>query len=362
MARGARWLSLALLAVALAAGCRAAGQRVAPTPTGSGQPRTFAMGISSLPPELTEDSYAATFALAGSAGDVILIQRTPPWDELLAGGISPQTAQTTTRETQLAKDNGLSLFVAIDPTDPALGRSALANLPPALRGAGFADRRIHDAFVSYAGYVAENYRPKYLALGVDVNSYQSQHPEDFSSFVATYKDAYASVKQLSPGTLVFPVFQYEELQGLVPVDNPRLPQWNLITLFEPQLDLLAVSSFPNTVFSSADQLPFAYYSQLAAYTSHPVAIAELGYPSGSGDAGNTPQGEQDQAAFLSQALDGAQRLAMPLVVWFAGQDLTYTGQPPFDRLQHLGLKRQDGSPKPSWAIWQVAARRPLAGR
>lgn len=361
MGRSVPWLCITLLALALASASREPGVAPAPAPTGSGPPRAFAMGISSLPPELTQDSYAGTFELAAQAGEVILIQRTLPWNELLAGSISQETAQTTRREVKLADDNGLALFVAIDPTDPSLGRSELAGLPPELRGAGFADQRITRAFVAYAAYVAQNYRPAYLGLGVEINTYERHQPEDFGSFVSAYNEAYASVKQLSPDTLVFPIFQFEELQGLLALEGGEaLPQWDLIRLFDGKMDLLAVSSYPSAVFTAADQMPFTYYTQLAAYTNHRVVIAGMGYASS--EEGVSAGGEEEQGKFLTRALDAAQRLSMPLVVWFAGQDLTYTGQPPFDRLQHLGLRRQDGSPKAAWLIWEAAARRPLAER
>lgn len=362
MKRRSPWLCLLLplMGLALAACGGDTEHALPPTPTGAGVPRTFAMGLSSLPPELTEESYARTFELAASAGEVILIQRTPPWQEMLTGKLSEDTVQATQRETELAKEHDLDLFVAIDPTDPSQGRGQLADLPPELHGAGFADERVRRAFIAYAQYVAENYQPKYLALGVEINSYQQQCPEDFERFVIVYHEAYQAVKQLSPETLVFPIFQLEQLHGLLPADEPYLPQWRLISRFEPRLDLLAVSSYPSLVFAKPEQIPASYYAELAAYTDRPIAIAGMGYSSGPGANGVNEGTEEQQAAFLRRALDDAQRLAMPLVVWFASQDPTFTGEPPFDLLQHIGLKRQDGTTKPAWLVWEAAARRPLA--
>src|SRR3972149_7387264 len=48
------------------------------SPTSAGPPRSFAMGLSSLPAELTEEGYSRAFELAASAGGGIMIQRTPP--------------------------------------------------------------------------------------------------------------------------------------------------------------------------------------------------------------------------------------------------------------------------------------------
>jgi hypothetical protein len=353
-----RWLPAAALVacVVVAAACDE-GNAVRPVPTQSGTPRTFAMGVSSLPTELTEESYADAFDLAGRAGEVVLIQRTPPWQELLSGSVSQETASTTRREVELADEHDLDLFLAIDPTDAATGREELAGLPADLRGAGFADGRVREAFLAYARYVAENYRPAYLALGVEVNTYARVQPEDFASFVSLYKEAYAAAKQLSPGTLVFPIFQFEELQGLLPLDETAEPQWDLIDRFEPEMDILAVSSYPSAAFATAEEIPLTYYSQLALFTTRPVAIAQMGFAPATDDI---EVAEAEQGEFLTRALDGAQRLSMPLVVWFVGQDLTYTGQPPLDQVARLGLKRVDGSPKTAWLIWEAAVARPLA--
>ncbi len=355
-------LQLALLAIGLALAACSDGQQTEPTPTPSGArpTRTFALGLSSLPPEQTAESYASAFELAASAGEVILIQRVPPWAEMLAGDLSENTVQATRREKELADEFGLDLFVAIDPTDASEGRAHLAGLPAELRGAGFADEEVRRAFIAYAQYLATNYQPKYLALGVEVNSYQQRHPEDFDQFVTLYNEAYDAVKELSPETLVFPTFQLEELLGLLPADEPYPPQWRLISRFEPRLDLLAVSSYPGLAYAGPEQIPADYYAQLESYTDRPIAIAGMGYSSGPGRNGMNDGTEDQQAAFLRRTLDVAQQLAMPLVVWFVGQDPSFTGEAPLDLMQHIGLLRQDGTAKAAWLAWEAAARRPLA--
>lgn len=329
-----------------------------PTTNSDAASRSFAMGVSSLPAELTEESYGETFRLAASAGEVILIQRTPPWEELLAGAFSEATVITTQRETALAEQYGLDIFVAIDPTDGSRQRNRLAGLPDDLLGAGFSDPDIHKALIDYARYIAETYRPTYLAFGVEMNGYQQHHPEDFERFVVIYHEAYEVVKEISPETLVFPTFQFEELQGRLPFQDPLPPQWHLISRFEPRLDVLAISSYPDIVFPDANEIPESYYAQLSLYTNRPIAIAGMGYSSRASEEISTAQAEEAQAAFLRRTLDNAQQLSMPFVVWFVSQDPSFTGESALD-LGNSGLIHQDGSPKPSWLLWQTTSLRPL---
>jgi hypothetical protein len=209
--------------------------------------------------------------------------------------------------------------------------------------------------LTYVRYVVTNYRPKYLAFGVEINSYQRGQPDDFERFVSLYHEAYRAVKDLSSSTLVFPTFQLEDMQGYLPLDAPKPPQWYLLNRFEPSIDMFAVSSYPRTVFRTVESLPPNYFTQLAPYAKHPIAIAGTGYPSGP-----TPDGgsEAEQATYLLRTLGDAQKLGVALLVWFVSQDPTFTGQPPFDRLQYLGLKAQAGTPKEAWKIWTTVAHRP----
>jgi hypothetical protein len=325
------------------------------------EPRSFMMGISTLPRELNAKSYQEAFQLAGDNGDMVLIQRIPPWSEFLPGAdVSAGTANTTAAERQAASDKHLKTFFAIDPTDGATGRDRLAGLPAGLTGARFDDARVRQAFVSYARYVALNYKPAYLALGVEMNLYYNKNKDDLSNFQSLYAEAYDRVKEISPDTQVTVTFQYEDLQGILPTEDKHVTDWQLLKAFEPRLDVTAISTYPSFAFTSAAAIPSNYYSQLSAFTDHPIVIAEMGYASAAGPQGLNSGTERDQDAFLKRALADAESLRMPLVVWFAGWDPSYAKDTPLSVFQHIGLRNGDNSVKPAWQTWSEAARRPYA--
>jgi hypothetical protein len=354
----ARALTLAAVtAAALLAACGdGSDERVAGT---GGPARPYMMGFSTTPRELNVDAYADAFELAGDHGDMVLIQRTPPWADFLGGAdIGEETAATTAAERRAIDDHDLTLFFAIDPTDGSTARDRLAGLPAALNGATFGDEQVRLAFLAYASYVALNYRPAYLALGVEMNLYYQKHQDDWENFRTLYEATYDAVKEISPETRVTVTLQYEDLQGILPTVEPHFADWQLVRSLEDTLDIVAISTYPSFAFPSAASIPENYFSQLRAFTDRPIAIAEMGYASAAGIDGANSGTEEDQRDFLGRVLQDAERMEMPFVIWFAGWDPTYARGGPYNAFQHIGLLRDDNSEKLAWPLWADAARRP----
>lgn len=348
----------AAMAIAIA-GCGGGGGSKGAGDATAGPARGFMMGFSTLPRELNAKAYADTFDLAAANGDIVLIQRTPPWADFLPGAnVSEQTAKTTASEKDAIASKKLKLFFAIDPTDGSTGRDRLAGLPDALAGRNFGDASVRSAFVSYARYVALNYRPAYMALVVEVNLYYEKNKGELDNVKSLYDEAYDRVKEISPATQVTLTFQYEDLQGKLPAEEPHFADWPLLRQFEDRMDVMAISTYPSFWAKAASDIPDTYFSQLRAFTDKPIVIAEMGYASAPGAAGINNGTEQEQAAFVQRALDEAQKLRMPLVIWFAGWDPSYATDTAAAVFAHIGLLRADGSEKPAWAAWAAAARRP----
>lgn len=365
MSRYARrlWLVMAatLCAAALMTGCRGASTSDRDGSTSpSASSRSFMMGFSTIPRELNADAYADTFKLAAQHGEMVLIQRTPPWADFLPGAaVSDDTARTTASEKQAIADRKLHLFFAIDPTDSATARDRLADLPPPLATHRFGDDDVRAAFLSYARYVALNYKPDYVALGVDMNEYYETNKDDFENFRSLYQSAYDAVKAISPETKITTTLQYEDLQGILHETTPHFPEWQLVKSLEPMLDFVAISTYPSLSFPDARSVPDNYYSQLRAFTSKPIAFAQVGYSSAPQNA-PAGSGEDDQANFVRRLLADARTLDTPFVIWFAGWDPMFAQDSAQSMFRHIGLLRDDASEKPAWQYWAEMASRPYA--
>lgn len=354
-------LGTALLA-ALASGCgaRQGGSMVAtPTPrAGEGAPRAYRLGFSALPATLTDAAQAEAFALGAKHGDVLLLQKPVAWTEFAAGGTpSTRTRNQTASERDRAQALGLQLFVALDPFDPA-DRGRLAAPPVGMETKDLGDPTLRSALVAQAKYVAVNYRPAYLAIGVEVNGTYERNPAQYAKFAEAYQEAYAAAKSASPTTLVFPTFEYEQLLGVVPWEAPHPPRWELLRDFADRSDLFAIATYPSFTYSVARKVPPDYYRQVREQTKLPVAFASAGYASAAGRDGVNSSTADEQRRYLQRLLGDADALASPLVVWFLRQDANYLAAPPFDLFQSIGLVDREGKPKEAWAAWEQAAKRP----
>ena len=187
------------------------------------------------------------FDVAAEHGDLIMILRGLPWAEVGPGAhLLPTTEATIQRETALVRERDLELLFAIDPWEPT-DRGRLVGDAP---GDNFTDPAVVEAYLAYVELVVTRYRPRWLALAVDLDQFAVAQPADVRAFHAAYIRAYRRVKELAPETRVFATFQLEDLQGLLPWGEPHAPQWSLILRFAPVLDVLAFSTFPSFLFPS----------------------------------------------------------------------------------------------------------------
>ena len=319
------------------------------------------LGFSTLPPEQTSDAYIGAFATAAQYADVVLIQRPPPWEDFMpGGGVSQKTSDNTRIETQLLSQyKNLKVYYAIDPTDGVVQRSRIANLPQSVDPqAGFLDPDIHESFLAYTAYVAKNYRPDYLALGVEINMMAERSPRQFDAFVALYKDAYAVAKAASPKTKVFPTFQLEDMEGTFGSVHP--PHWEVIDPFQGKMDALAISTYPflAQVRTAADLRP-DYYSQLKQHWKGEILVSETGWPSAPVEGQLNVGTEEDQQAFLTRVLADASENQFSLVVWFAALDPAFAQSGAASVFKDIGLRHSDGGNKLAWTTWEDWSRRPL---
>lgn len=350
-------------------GCTAASS--APTPDLSGRntsaldSEATAFGFFSSPPRITMRSVLAHFEDLGDHADFVLMQPAVPWEDFVETvERDSQARRDLLNQATLAGQNGLDWVVVVDPLN-GLNRREFANLPPDWE-ASFANPQVRSAFKNFTLWTVRELEPKYLGLASEINTYLDAHPEDSAHYLSLYRETYALIKAEAPETQVFVSFQWEDLNNLFPEPaETRAPydtKWEQIELFEPELDLWVISSYPFVHFETAAQVPDDYYTPLLARTDKPLAVAEGGFPSrATAPFSGKPD---DQVAYLSaveEQIGHRLRFWVYLILTDLDQDsyaraMRQQGVPERDITTlgffvAVGLQEKDGSPKPALGVW-----------
>ena len=322
-------------------------------------------GFFPSPPEVSVQSVIDTYKAIGQHGDVVLLQQNIPWVDFVK---SPDGASSNITDIHnqyiLAHQNGLEAIFVVDPLN-GLNRSQFQGLPFGWK-ASFADPRVRAAYANFTLRIVREFHPRYLGLASEINTYADTHPEDFPNFLSLYNSVYDQVKAEAPGTQIFVTFQWEELNNLISQvakgRTARQINWSQVEIFEPRLDVWAISSYPFIVYKHGADIPVDYYSPLRARTTKPLAVAEGGFASAPvGPVSGTPQDQVDYLNAIHSQI-GGNRLAFWIYLLINDFNLDSYAKIMNGRGQNsdvntlgmfasVGLTKSDRTPKPALAVW-----------
>ncbi|MBN1311250.1 MAG: hypothetical protein JXB30_07510 [Anaerolineae bacterium] len=323
-------------------------------------------GFFPSPPEVTIESVVATYEAIGEHGDVVLLQQNIPWRDFVERADAESSAIADIHNQYvLAHQNGLEVIFVVDPLN-GLNRSEFQGLPFGWK-ACFSNTKVRSAFTNYTLRIVREFQPRYLGLASEINTYADTHPQDFPNYLSLYHEVYELVKAESPETQIFVTFQWEELNNLIPnlaQGKPYEPNWDQIEIFEPELDLWVISSYPFVALNGENEIPAAYYTSLLAQTSKPLAVAEGGFVSRStGPVSGIPQDQVDYIKAIHEQI-GGDRLAF--WIYLILTDFNLDSYAPMMRKNgqsrdvdtlgmfvSVGLREFDGTPKPALQVWDA---------
>ncbi|HLE39286.1 MAG TPA: hypothetical protein VJA44_06505 [Acidimicrobiia bacterium] len=289
-------------------------------------------GFSLSPQNYEADGFTGFFETASPQADVIeRVADVVEWEEAPGSG-------TTVVEGLAAQYGYLPISIAgvFDVDDGELLRP--------IDGATF------DRYIAAARGYAERHHPRFLGLGVEIDTQWRTHPDDFDRFVELFAAVADAVHEASPETQLLTVFQLERLSGmqggLFGGDNDEsLAAWQLIDRF-PGADVIGFTTYPGLVFPTPDDIPDDYYSRLGeAAGGRPIAFTEMGWHA-SGDFGEYAGTPEKQARFVERFSDLIASVDVAFFVW----SFLYDQAIP-EPFASMGLIAADGTLRPAWDVW-----------
>jgi hypothetical protein len=209
------------------------------------------------------------------------------------------------------------------------------------------NRKIYqDSAVAYV----EKYKPAYIGFGVEINIMYENHPAEFEEFVKLFNDTAKAIKEKSPDTKVFTVFQLERLKGLRGglfggVNNTSNHHWSLIDRFT-QADVVGFTTYPGLIYKDPSEIPPDYYSEIKNHTSKPLVFTEIGWHSVASPKG-WESSDAEQASFVDRFFALSNGLNIKIFVW------PFLYDPPhnIELFRTMGLISNSGVERPAFQSW-----------
>jgi hypothetical protein len=249
-----------------------------------------------------------------------------------------------------ARQNELVPVLGLSPTTLDQGRKELDVPASVRRKAGrklsFSNPLVRKAYIRAATELGQ-LKPPYLCLATEINLLAMQRLPEFLHFARAYKEAYRNVKRVSPDTQVFVSFQWEWMRILDAREPHKIADHSkVIEIFRPELDLVALTSYPAPFHETPADLVSDYYTWMLRHVrpGDRVMLMEIGWPtSGSGS-------EAEQAGFIERLPGLLKGIDLVGIEWALLHDVQIGA---FDAdLNTVGLRHRVGRAKPGYEVFR----------
>ncbi len=334
----------------------------------AGPTRSFHMGFTPWPADLTSEGVTTARDFAHAHGDIVSIMFIGgiPWPE--AQGDQPFSKDV---ENSMAyrPPAGKKLFLSISPLNS--GRTDLAPywgvkdnlpLPPPWDKRAMNSPEVKSAYLRFCRRAVKSMRPDYLAIGIELNDLLSHNPAKWRQAKELYRETYTALKAEYPALPVFfttDVLHYKRLAKEAEATDQEREVAGLMRYS----DLFAMSVYPYMSFTVPRPVP-ADFLEFATKFKKPIAISESGMSSRDVPLKSfkiTLTGSMsDQKQFTELLLKTAASENYVFVINFATTDfdkLCDKLPPPTDDLARIwaytGMQTSDRQPKPALDVWDT---------
>lgn len=340
-----------------------------PSSTIKAKNRSFSMGFTPWPSDLTLKAVNESYSFINNHGDMIAhhLDNGIPWQESLDGKEYSKHVKEQWAIRKSKTPSGHKVYLAITPLNfdrnglaPYWGETDNMTLGEPWKSRRLNDQDVKTAYLNYAIRAIDYFGPSYVAIGIESNMIISKSPAKWNDYLELNRYVYQELKKKYPTLTVFNTIQYEHLRGIEEESkaNTRLQISGVKQLMEHS-DILALSTYH---YGIAHNKAIPSYFDLAVSYKKPLAIAEMGAMSKDITifGKKIKATEQDQAEFVRFILDNANKNNFLFVVNFVNTDyekllskLPKQVREVSKAWVYTGLARPNGTAKPALGVWDA---------
>jgi hypothetical protein len=346
--------------------------------------RTFRMGFTPFPYEITLEAVQDVYATIGRDADLIAhhFDNGVPWPEAFSGEPFSDHLMGDWELRRGLTPEDMPVYLALTPvnfwrTGLALYHGEGEDLPlPAPWDSYPLDHPdVKTAYLNYVLRAVEYFQPTYLAIGIEVTLLLTNAPDQWAAYLDLHRHTYGGVKAVYPDLPVMAsVVAGALLEGYT--DDPTEAHLAGLEELLPYSDYFALSLYPYMTAYTTAQIPADLFDRLAALSDKPIAIAETGYPAQTfvvtigGTEVSFDTDADKQNTYIRLLLDAAIEYEFEFVVNFVLRDYdavlaVITDQAILDIAvvwQYIGLYDDDGTERAGLETWREFLALPLEAR
>jgi Glycosyl hydrolase family 53 len=328
--------------------------------------RSFYMGFTLWPADLTNEGVAVAKDFAHNRGDIVSVNFISgiPWPEAFDGKPFSKDVQAN---MAYRPPGGKKLFLSISPLNrdkrdlaPYWGETDNQPLPQPWDKEPLNSPHVKRAFLNFVLRSIDAMRPDYLAIGVESNVLLSRNQAKWRQLKELHRDTYTAVKKVHKALPVFFTTEVLHLRRLAREAKGTEQEKEVAELMRSS-DLFAMSLYPYMSPEVPRRVP-ATFLDFATRFNKPIAVADSGMTSRTVELksySTTLHGsDTDQQLFTELLLKTAARDGYEFVINFATTDsdrLVARLRPPLDDIARIwaytGMQTSDRRPKPASAVW-----------
>ena len=324
------------------------------------------MGFTAFPPDVTAEAANQTRQFVRTNADLIAHHiEGVPWAEALEGKPFPKELVSNHESKRSMKPPGAKVYLAISPGRGELKLAEQGNtpLPAALKGKGYDDPLVKQAYLNYCRRSVEFFKPDYLAIGIEVNEIFNSGPDKWRAYAELHRFVYQELKREHPD---LPIFASYTLHNLIKARGAMLKACQDLMQYN---DFVAISFYPFFIGETPDAAfkwltgQFDAFGKPYAMVETNDAAEELELPQSKVTIRGTPE---KQAAYVRTLLALANQRHFQFVVLFIHQDydalwkaIKTTAPELFMIWRDCGLIDERGRARPAYFVWRDYFSRPL---
>ncbi|MDP8244934.1 MAG: glycosyl hydrolase 53 family protein [Candidatus Hinthialibacter antarcticus] len=328
--------------------------------------RSFYMGFTPFPSDITIDAVVAAQQFAVQHGDLIShhLEQGVPWTEALSN--QPYHEKLINEwNSRVEYSKGKKIFLSLNALND--GRNGLAMyrgekdnmpLPEAFVGKALNDPDVKTAYLNFCRRAIETFKPDYFAIGIEVNELIHNAPDQWPAYKELYLFIYQELKAAYPDLPLMATVSLHNLTNKGWKDL-EFQQKEIKELLE-SIDILGISFYP--FMAGYNERPVEQLQWLREFTDKPIAISETGYLAETLtlDSYNLkiPGSQAKQLAYIETLLDAAQNDDYLFVVQFLTRDydalwnsIQSFAPEAFKVWRDTGMEDERGVPRPALQVW-----------